>query len=255
MLVLQFFEVSYAEIVKKNGFFTGLLDLALLAQSRKKRLMVLHYDDSGEDPQAVPLMDILRPLYGSSELPPPEDMMHVGGKSDTWYCAAILAEYAKGSYQQLNHFVPLFHKDTMGELLWSKLTHESASKHAKRIQKYDAMLPGEDESDDEFAASAREHLALLLRQQEFGRLTESMDLLATAVPGDGNCGLWIVISLEGGPIAKCQGVTVKTVHKMREDAWYLLNRLFILSSTFPRYQMMFNVFFTKTDTIPLYPTQ
>ena len=126
---LAIFKVAYANTVKKNGFFIGLLDLALLARSRKKRLMVLHYHDACQDPpQLAPVMDIFHPLYASSEHSPPEDIMHVDHESGTWNVAVLLADYTRGSYQQLNHFVPLFQKDTMGEQLWSKLTQESSIK-------------------------------------------------------------------------------------------------------------------------------
>jgi hypothetical protein len=243
--------VAYANTVKKNGFFIGLLDLALLARSRKKRLMVLHYHDACQDPpQLAPVMDIFHPLYASSEHSPPEDIMHVDHESGTWNVAVLLADYTRGSYQQLNHFVPLFQKDTMGEQLWSKLTQESSIKHAKRIQKCQAMLPGEDESDDEFAASAREHLELLLRQQDFNQITQGIDLFASAVPGAGNCGLWTMLSLEGGPIAKCQGVDQKAVQQMREDTWY---SLIIFSICFICIHMFPYVFPTKRHSIPFYP--
>ena len=218
------FKVAYANTVKKNGFFTGLLDLTLLARSRKKVLKVLHYHDACLNPPPVAsVMEIFHPVYSISEHVPPADMLHTGDKSDTWYAAVLLADYSKGSYQQLNHFVPLFHKHAMGEQLWSKLTQESSSRHARRIQKYQEMLPGEDDSDDEFAESARDHLELLLRQQEFSNLTEGIDLFASAVSGDGNCGLWTIAALEGGPVAKCQGVKLEHVMKLREDAQYLFH--------------------------------
>ena len=223
--------------------------------------MVMHYHDASQDPpEVVPVIDVFHPLYASSGHSPPEDIMHVDHESGSWNVAVLLADYTRGSYQQLNHFVPLFQKDTMGEQLWSKLTQESSIKHAKRIQKCQAMLPGEDESDDEFAASAREHLELLLRQQDFNQITESIDLFASAVPGDGNCGLWTILSLEGGPVAKCQGVDLKHVQQMREDTWYSMVFPHYLFHMFHMYSYVFNcihmfpyLFPTKRHSIPFYP--
>lgn len=198
------FEEAYAETVATPGFYVGLLDLALLARVRKKQLMFLHYDNDPEwSGRLLTLWQVLEAMFPDADVATSEEPPSLSS-SDTWCIACVMANYERGSFQQLNHFEPLYPLQQVGQELWDRLAPVCASKLANKIKKCGDALPAEDESEDEFSASAREYLEQLKRQQVFTQLMHQMSFHPAPVPADGNCGLWTLLALEGGPVSRAQ---------------------------------------------------
>ena len=159
---------------------------------------MVYYDDGfGDLPSAIDLMEVIRPMVVIED---PEQQ--APGSSSPWYFAALMSDYRRGSFQQLSHFMPLFCKTHMGAGTWTTLSHSVSRKMSKRLNQFAASLPAEDESEDEFSASAKEHLMLLQRQKLFFDVMQKIDFLPSVVPGDGNCALWSILALMGGPVQK-----------------------------------------------------
>ena len=59
---------------------------------------------------------------------------------------------------------------------------------------------------------------LLQRQKLFFDVMQKIDFLPSVVPGDGNCALWSILALMGGPVQKAQMSTAKDAKKLRDDA-------------------------------------
>ena len=90
---------------------------------------------------------------------------------------------------------------------------------AKRIRTMEENLGDTDDSDDELQETYREYLLGLGRQLEFADPMMRMDFHPGMVPADGNCALWSLLALEGGPCAKAQMASKADVQKMREDPY------------------------------------
>ena len=75
----------------------------------------------------------------------------------------------------------------------------------------------EEESDDEWSASLKDHLEMWENKKAFCNLLMDMDFLPGEVASDGNCGLWTVRSLEAGCFVQTSLTTKATVQSLRED--------------------------------------
>jgi len=212
--------VAYAETVTKPGFYLGVLDIALLARRREKDILILYYDDEFKDvPTVKNLSQILGAIFpdaevqGQKESPKPEH-------ATAWCLASLMANYERGSFRQLNHFVPLFVKASMGEAMWETVAEKSLVKMVKRVRTMEETKPDtDDDSEDELAESHREYLMSCRRQLEFVQLMMRLDFHVGIVPSDGNCALWSLLALEGGPCAKAQMSSKADVQKLREDPY------------------------------------
>ena len=75
----------------------------------------------------------------------------------------------------------------------------------------------EEESDDEWSASLKEHLQMWENKKEFYSLLMEMNLLPGDVASDGNCGLWTLRALEAGCFVQTTLTTKPKVQALRED--------------------------------------
>ena len=175
-------------------------------------MRIVYFDDEfAGSPPVLDMMDFIRPMVSVED--PDKEARH----PVPWYLACLMADYRRGSFQQLNHFMPLFSKTHMADGTWTTLAQTCSRKIAKQLEKCAKNLPDSDESEDEFSASAKEHLLLLQRQKDFFDLMQKIDLLPAVVPGDGNCALWSILASMGGPIQKAQMSTAADIKALRED--------------------------------------
>ena len=196
--------------------------MELLAQKlgTGKNLLIAYYDDeTTELPNVLPVKKaITRMVPGVEEA---EGDSHDPTSADTVTLCSLMADYTRGSFRQLNHYVPLFHRKKMGEASWTTLVSEQDRRLLKRIQQAEEAC-ADDCSDAEMLESAQDHLFKLQRQHEFNKVMYRMDYLPSHVPADGNCAVWSLLALEGGPVARAQLATKDDVRKAREDTGRVL---------------------------------
>ena len=87
----------------------------------------------------------------------------------------------------------------------------------KRIKKTLDKLD-EDEEDELWAASVRETVTRLTSQAGFVEDMQKLDFHTHLVPGDGDCSIWTLLALEGGPLAGAQLATQKDIMHRRKES-------------------------------------
>ena len=200
---------------RKNAFYLGILDLCLLAISHGKELGVLYWDDEkpGQHPvikSGASIMEIFVPDFVIWEKPHELNM----NSHDTWLFAACRSDFVRGSFRQINHFVPLFTKaqmDSVNPSLWSECTSKCHAKAEKALKK--ALRQAEDESDEEISATLTTYTQTLVAKIEFLKTMQDMELYCCEVPSDGNCALWSALTLHGGCV---MGRSIKTDEHVTE---------------------------------------
>lgn len=181
-------------------------------------MLLVYYDDEFEGKPVVSSVgEVLRKMFPDAHIPFQEEEI-APASSNTWSVACLMANYVRGSFRQLNHFQPLFCREEMGEDLWSRVAKGSRDKLGKKIEKCLSSLPGSDESEDEFSISAKDHLRFLERQAVFTDCMFSLGFHLGIVPADGNCALWSLLALEGGPVVKAQMSRKENVLEMRKES-------------------------------------
>ena len=90
---------------------------------------------------------------------------------------------------------------------------------SKRIQSCQKRLADceDEESDMEFVDSVKSQLKLWENKQEFYNHLLSMNLLPMDVRGDGDCAIWSVCALEGGPWIQSTLTTQERIATKRQD--------------------------------------
>ena len=105
----------------------------------------------------------------------------------------------------------------------SQGSHLAVSHQQDRIQKRIAAATkrlaemAEEDSDDKWSASLRDHLQMWENKRDFYNLLISMDFLPGDVVSDGNCGIWSLRGLECGCFVQTALTTPARVQAMRED--------------------------------------
>ena len=179
--------------------------------------MLLYFDDEFTDlPKLVGFDQMLQSMFPDMDLelpasPPDPD------SSETWCVAALQANYERGDFRQLNHYMPLFSRKAMGESVWSTLAEKNLRKLEKLISRQQDSLENGEDSEDEFLESTRDHIIQLKRQLDFTGLVHRVGFHPATVPADGNCALWTLLSLEGGPVARAQMGSMQQVKELREE--------------------------------------
>lgn len=213
------FEVQYATLCCKSAFYLGILDLALLALKRGKDLAVLYWDD--ENAAGIP---VIRPALEIMQSFVPE-CVHWDGKKtvnlaspDTWIAACLRAGFHRGSFCQMNHWIPVFSRQQMGEEFWSKRTTEVMNKFKKSYERTQARMKQDDsDSDDVYQASLQNLLRQLNAKSDFWTTLHAVGIHPEEVPADGDCCLWTAASLLAGPVVRVAFTSKESVLEMRKE--------------------------------------
>ena len=111
-------EVQYSQHIGASSAYLSLADFALLTFERKKHMYILFYDDEHAGyPVHRSLLDVVNdlvashPLARAFELPDAPDMSN----PDTWTLACCRADFQRGQFQQLNHYLPVFTKEQLAQ--------------------------------------------------------------------------------------------------------------------------------------------
>eukprot|EP00435_Cladocopium_sp_Y103_P033781 s1913_g8.t1 len=218
----------YSKEVQKNGFYLGLLDVAVMALDCQKEVLILyHTDEGGGKPQFRSLQAILQDMVAEHvDIGEPEPL---ASSKDTWIMACCRADFQKSSFLHLNHWVPVFSKSQIGDLLWDEVAGNAGRKITKAISRAHKRLQDQSSSNEEWSASLQEHCKLLTNKLDFLKMMHSMDFHPVEVPADGNCCAWSILSLMDGPVVRDQNSTL-------QDA---LGELWMTHSTNSSWQTLF----------------
>lgn len=207
-------KAAYAEACQGRSFELGILDAALLCLRRKQQLLCVYYDDEfvGK-PSLTTVFDVLRKIIpdvkGISDDPPIDP-----SRDDTIVLAAIHAHYERGSFRQLNHWVPLFHSSKLGEDLFDLCVEERLKKLQRQEQKWLAQL---EDDDSDFERSINDALRSVNNQKTFTELMGSMGFFAENVPGDGSCLVWSLLAFVHNTPQTGGRPSVEEMMAMRKD--------------------------------------
>ena len=103
--------------MRSDGVFIGLADFALLSFSRGKDMLVVYHDNETAGlPVARPLFEILNSLLQGFDGAPlfKADVPDATCPS-TWIVACCRADFRRGDFHTLNHFVPVFPSVQLGD--------------------------------------------------------------------------------------------------------------------------------------------
>ena len=243
---LFWLEAKYAALVRKDAVYLGLLDLSMLAKNCGRMDVVLLYWDNTEPKQLQCLADIFNKIL-DEESWMPDEFPQPGDK--TWYFVPCRADWRPGRFHTLNHWVPAWHKDQLGQAQFDlRKAHAMAEVSSKQlgIMKQLAEL-SEKQTDNEEEADADAALlnSLMAEQAELEALEAflqgvySFDLSPELVPADGNCLLWSILALQNKGTGK--QASKKDVKTLRQDTGGLLGNGFLCFFMF----FMFVLFFLQ----------
>ena len=209
---------EYADYITRNGMYLGLLDLGAFCEHWQTSPTVIAYDlDFAEIPAQKPLQKILNELSGVSSVLESYDEPNKADPS-TWYLVACRADFQRDVLQKLNHWMPAWPKEQLGDL-WETLRQATMSKIQKKIASTCTKLQSEScDSDDEMKESLEILLSTLTRKQECFQKLMDLGLFPVDVAADGNCMLWALDALKSGPGVRTSLSTLERVKGLREES-------------------------------------
>ncbi|CAK9004757.1 Hypothetical protein SCF082_LOCUS8319 [Durusdinium trenchii] len=197
--------VEYADLVLRDGFYLSILDMLLLGAARQKELLLLLHED-GEKATIQSMCQLLENIQDleitdMARHPDPADQ-------NCWLFVGTNASFHPSSIDQINHFLPAWHRKQLGEKNWSvaqrcslkrlmarEAAHAAECERARRLNRSSSM----DADEAECYSAELEQQADLLRAEDAAMtLFSRADAFAQNVPGDGNCALHTVFALESG---------------------------------------------------------
>lgn len=198
-------KVEYADLVLRDGFYLSILDMLLLGAARQKELLLLLHED-GEKATIQSMCQLLENIQDleitdMARHPDPADQ-------NCWLFVGTNASFHPSSIDQINHFLPAWHRKQLGEKNWSvaqrcslkrlmarEAAHAAECERARRLNRSSSM----DADEAECYSAELEQQADLLRAEDAAMtLFSRADAFAQNVPGDGNCALHTVFALESG---------------------------------------------------------
>lgn len=177
--------------------------------------MVYYDDDFVSRPQVSSLMDVFRDMVEGRPAPGFPTQRPDPACPDTWAMACVRGDYERASFRRLNHWVPLFHRQKLGDAMFDLSLQDRKKKLVRRENVYLEQI---DEEDEDFVSSIQDQLRSLHCQKEFVEMMAGMDFLASHAPGDGNCFLWSVLAFELSTVTSGKRATRDEMLELRKDA-------------------------------------
>eukprot|EP00435_Cladocopium_sp_Y103_P022138 s2415_g5.t1 len=212
-------------MVKKDYFYLGLLDLALLAFQRGRDILCCFNEANAEMSLTNVLQEFRKYLPAGVGLQDDKRQPDVGSH-ETWILVGTASNFKKVAYQTINHFMPAWHRAYLGEAKWNLCQAATQLRFAhKKAELAEAILKVQEDQDGDEAVllSLLEDQSLLEDEEKFLKELASMDLFAEQVEGCGNCGILSMMALEKG-LPQClldnakRGLPRQKCLKLREDA-------------------------------------
>ena len=202
--------VEHGKLMLKNSEYLSLVDLLLLAQSVDKEPMIVFLDsDRGNPPRLQSLETVVERFCSQEAVNDKEPDLAC---PNTWYYVSCCADFQRRPTQQLNHYIPAWHRtqfasDSEWDVARLSLLDDLQSKHLDVTHSLHIEMEKEEmdaESDSDVALvetrlggllDEEKCLADTIKAVEF---LLSLDLYPYLVPCDGNCGIWSTLMLQNG---------------------------------------------------------
>eukprot|EP00438_Fugacium_kawagutii_P001758 Skav227135 [mRNA] locus=scaffold133:277036:277752:- [translate_table: standard] len=224
-------------MASKNYYYVGVLDLAMLTFLRGRQLRCSFFE-SAEKMAVTDVMAMFRQYLPSGlRLVSEDETGQPSPDSDEiWHVIGVSASFKRTNYSSINHFVPAWHKDQLGEALWNlawaqqdmKITDQKAQITLAVMN----LSKSDGESEEALLNSLLEQQERLDAQEVFLTECKSLSLFPEDVEGLGNCGLLSLLALERGR-PQClldedqRGLPERWVANMRKElGWVCLGQVF-----------------------------
>ena len=217
--VFRLTKALYADHVINDGVYLGLVDIAILAASREKDVLLMVYDNETEgSPTVRSLSSYFTGLDGRVQLAGEENpSIH---SPSAWVFAACHNSFKRVEFTRLNHYMPLYPRSQLNEEwdpMISKLVKQldaaiaRTRDHWNEMQFVDAIM----------AQSLAQHVERLERKKVFYQESFQLGLMPAEVPGDGNCALWNMLAVQAGCFVQSTLSTKERVQELRMAPWFV----------------------------------
>lgn len=193
----------YAEEIPSSSFFLGVGDLAVIADVYELKVTLAYLDDKSPALNLDSLPNIVSQLVQGSHLISeikPMFQRHEKidvAKQDVYVMVGCRSDFQIGGGYKLNHWIPSWHRNQIGDDVFEERTGEALSEIASDIEKYEDKLKDMKETDEGYQ-STREYITLLNNQLAMWKRLYKHDLYPFAVHADGNCAIWSICCLMNG---------------------------------------------------------
>ena len=210
-------EADYAEQVGKARVYLHPLDAFLLAEKRGKHMHVVMAEKGLEleicsQRAALAAVAPEFPQCGflsAKRAPTPlaaEDLHACPSGKDTWIFVCSNFANGRAAACALNHFMPAWHRDQLGEESWKHCRAIAHSEHEARLQEIERLKgelddPASDLEEEDrgaYLADLQERKWQFESQWELMLDLEKLGLHCEDVPGDGDCALHTIQALMDG---------------------------------------------------------
>ena len=193
----------YAEKVKSDGFYLSFVDMFLFVEEKEASIRyVIHEEGKLLEPESA-LLAIQQMLPKEMDIEK-HCSAHDPSSPMCWHFLLCKFDFSSDQLCNLQHWVPCFYKDCVGEDTWAACIQMYTSSLEERKLQIEANIiesmqnDAEDKMQDaclEAHLEAQEHLQL--EEKTFKGL-HSMNLFPVQVPGNGNCGVWSLLACSEG---------------------------------------------------------
>lgn len=193
-------QVAYSKFIQTPGVYLGLVDIAMLALAKRKRIILLTADKGGLKSPT----DILKVL--ADQLPPQVHLDLSDCKVDepidtsnpnVWFLLYCRADFKVDNILSMNHFLPLWHCDQLGKEDWEYAVQTSLHDLSEKNYALATHMQAENIEDEVFESLLEQSVLIESTKAMLDKLNE-MKFVAQMVPADGNCGPFSLAALERG---------------------------------------------------------
>ena len=193
-----------------------------MAKVRNRDVLLLIYDDESEDaPKLRPLNEMLQQLSNPTDLHGPMPGSRDPDIEDarTWVLALTRADYARGPWLSLNHFVPLYHQSNFqGQFDEHASKLMTKTNHLVSVSQVGLEQLNEWE-DDVFRESMQDQLERAENKQRFFKTCIDLGLLPKEVKCDGDCLLWSLSACASGCFLTTLTTSKDKIQSLRAETW------------------------------------
>lgn len=217
----------YAKHIGRAGIYLGVYDLYMIAEAWNKEVALIYFDkDVVDAPTKRSLQQSVWRLTGGllgsldHAAPGPNDR-------EAFTLVAVRADYVQDEINTINHFMPAWtesqlqdHWQPLCDILFQKVEKRIASTKGK-LQALEVQSDSEGDQPDEhieaLKCSLEANLRMLERKQHFQRVMFGAGLCPLEVPGDGDCLLSSLTSLQAGPVVRASLLSKDRVNALRRE--------------------------------------
>lgn len=229
------------------------MDLFLYLAQKGKDLAVCVFDK--DDTNIVSFRSVIRDLL-PEEVVDWEDCLDEEIDLSSEHTAVVVpcqANFERGDFLDLNHFVPVWTRQQLGDSDFHLAEQRSRQAFARRqkdhAERVHEVCFDEEHPEDHamLMKSLQKESELLEAEAEFLQAMKSLDLVAYPVPSDGNCGPWTLASLCRPKPPLVSGEDIKQYELEPRKIRRRIRKLWTELSMDFTWQIMFNMFDLDED--------